>query len=201
MNDFRNELNANEKFARTVVGTDTEAKFTVNGETADEILKNEKIAKFNESVDAMENKLNEHMAAIEAQSAELAQDLNGVDILPMSNYLLIRPFEHNPFQRMKVDKKSGLIIDIGGMTPEYKSEEDGEIHEEEEIIKVGVVVETGYKCEFIKAGDLVFYNTMASAINVPFYKLGLVAVNEQRIIAVVNDDLTKRKEMTMNYGK
>ena len=41
---------------------------------------------------------------------------------------------------------------------------------------------------------------MASAIQVPFYKLGLVAVNEQRIIAVVNDDITARKEKLMNYG-
>ena len=63
-----------------------------------------------------------------------------------------------------------------------------------------MVVETGYKCEFLKKGDLVFYNAMASAIQVPFYKLGLVAVNEQRIIAVVNDDITARKEKLMNYG-
>ena len=96
--------------------------------------------------------------------------------------------------------KSGIITDTGGLTPEYKSEEDGLIHEEEELIKVGMVVETGYKCEFLKKGDLVFYNAMASAIQVPFYKLGLVAVNEQRIIAVVNDDITARKEKLMNYG-
>lgn len=201
MNNFRNELNSNEKFARTIIGSDTEAKFTVDGQSADEILKMEKAAKFNESVDKMEEKLNAHMAAIEAQSEQLAQDLNGVDILPMSNYALIRPFEHNPFQRMKIDKKSGLIIDVGGLAPEYKSEEDGQIHEEEELIKVGVVVETGYKCEFLKPGDLVFYNAMMSAIQVPFYKLGLVAVNEQRIIAVVNDNLTARKEKLMNYGE
>ena len=75
------------------------------------------------------------------------------------------------------------------------------MYEEEELIKVGMVVEIGHKCEFLKAGDLVFYNTMASAVNVPFYKLGLVVVNEQRIIAVVNDDLTERKKKLMNYGK
>lgn len=201
MNNFRNELNSNEKFARTIIGADTEAKFTVDGQTADEILKQEKASKFNESVDKMEQKLNAHMAAIEAQSEQLAQDLNGVDILPMMNYALIRPFEHNPFQRMKIDKKSGLILDTGGLAPEYKSEEDGQIHEEEELIKVGIVVETGHKCEFLQPGDLVFYNAMMSAIQVPFYKLGLVAVNEQRIIAVVNDNLTARKEKLMNHGE
>ena len=65
MNDFRNELNSNEQMARKIIGTDTEAKFTVNGQSADEILKNEKAAKFNAQVDAMENKLSAHMEAIE----------------------------------------------------------------------------------------------------------------------------------------
>ena len=200
MNNFRNELNSSEKTSRIILGPDTEAKFTVNDQTADDVLKAEKAAKFNEQVDLMENKLSEHMTNIEKQAEELAMDLNGVDIMPMYAYALIKPFEHNPFQRMKVTE-SGLITDTGGLTPEYKSEEDGRMHAEEELIKVGMVVETGHKCEFLKKGDLVFYNAMASAVTVPFYRLGLVAVNEQRIIAVVNDDLTSRKEALMNYGK
>ena len=200
MKEFRNELNANERVARKIIGTDTEAKFTVNDETADDIIKREKAEKFNEQVEAMENKLNSHMAAIEEPAEKLSADLGTVDITPMGNYALIKPFEHNPFQKMKVSK-SGIYLDSGGVTPEYKSEEDGRMYEEEELIKVGMVVEIGHKCEFLKAGDLVFYNTMASAVNVPFYKLGLVVVNEQRIIAVVNDDLTERKKKLMNYGK
>lgn len=196
---FRNELNATEQMARTIIGTDTEAKFDVNGAAADDVLKMEKTRKFNESVDKMEAKLNAHMKAIEEQSEKLAQDLNGVDILPMSNYALVRPFEHNPFQRIKTTE-SGIITDTGGLTPEYKSQESGELMEETELIKVGIVVDTGYKCEFLKPGDLVFYNAMMSAVDVPFYRLGLVAVNEQRVIAVVNDDLTKRKA-NLTYGK
>lgn len=199
MNNYRNELNSSEQFARKIIGADTEAEFTVNGTSADEILKAEKAAKFNAQVDAIENKLSEHMNMIEKQAELMAADLNGIDITPLYSYALIKPFEHNPFQRIKVSK-SGLITDIGGLTPEYKSEEDGKLHEEEELIKVGMVVETGHKCEFLKKGDLVFYNAMASAIQVPFYRLGLVAVNEQRIIAVVNDDVTARKEKLMNYG-
>lgn len=199
MKNFRNELNSNEKLARQIIGTDTEAKFTVNGQTADEIIKNEKATKFNAQVEAMEEKLNAHMSTIEKQAEQLAMDLQGVDIMPMYAYALIKPFEHNPFQKMKVSA-SGIITDTGGLTPEYKSEEDGKMHEEEELIKVGMVVETGHKCEFLKKGDLVFYNAMASAIPVPFYRLGLVAVNEQRIIAVVNDDLTSRKEQLVQYG-
>lgn len=199
MRNYRNELNSNERVARSIIGTDTEANFTVNESSADAILRAEKASRFNAQVDAMESKLSAHMNAIEKQAEELAMDLQGVDIMPMYAYALIKPFEHNPFQRMKIDQ-SGIITDTGGLTPEYKSEEDGRMHEEEELIKVGMVVETGHKCEFLKKGDIVFYNAMASAVQVPFYRLGLVAVNEQRIIAVVNDDLTARKEQLMTYG-
>lgn len=198
--DFRNELNSSEKASRTIVGTDTEAKFTVNNQSADDLLKAEKAAKFNEQVAIMENKLSEHMDAIAKQAEELAMDMQGVDIMPLYAYVLVKPFEHNPFQKIEVSE-SGIITNTGGLTPEYKSEEDGRMHAEEELIKVGMVVETGHKCEFLKQGDLVFYNAMASAVDVPFYRLGLVAVNEQRIIAVVNDDLTARKETLMNNGK
>ena len=38
MNNYRNELNSNEQLARKIIGTDTEAKFTVNGQSADEIF-------------------------------------------------------------------------------------------------------------------------------------------------------------------
>lgn len=198
--DFRNELNSSEKVSRTIVGADTNAKFTVNNQSADDLLKAEKAAKFNEQVTIMENKLSEHMDAIAKQAEELAMDMQGVDIVPLYAYVLVKPFEHNPFQKIEVSE-SGIITNTGGLTPEYKSEEDGRVHAEEELIKVGMVVETGHKCEFLKQGDLVFYNAMASAVDVPFYRLGLVAVNEQRIIAVVNDDLTARKETLMNNGK
>lgn len=198
--NYRNELNSNEKISRKVVGTDTEAVFSVNNSNADSILQSEKAKKFNEQVSEMENKLSEHMDAIEKQAEEMAMDLQGIDIMPLYGYALIKPFAHNPFQRIKTSD-SGIITDIGGLAPEYKSEEDGLIHEEEELIKVGMVVETGHRCEFLKKGDLVFYNAIASAVQVPFYRLGLVAVNEQRVLAVVNDNLTERKEKLINDGK
>jgi len=194
MNNFRNELNSNEKLARQVVGTDTNAIFTVDGERADEILKREKASKFNEQVDAMDKKLESYMQSIEDEARKLEENKQVIDIVPMYTYVLIRPFKHNPFQQVKIDKKSGLIVDLGGLTPEYKSEEDGQIHEEQEAIKAGLVIETGHRCEFLKSGDIVFYNDMTSSVPVPYYKLGLVAVSEQRILAVVNDGVTARKD-------
>jgi hypothetical protein len=93
--------------------------------------------------------------------------------------------------------ESGIITDLGGMTPQYKSNETGEIEEEQQFIKVGSVIEVGHKCEFLKPGDVVFY-TIASETMIPFFRQGFVVVNENRIMAVVNESLTERRDRIKN---
>ena len=182
--DFRNELNGNEKVAQSLIGMEsTGTPIVVNGQSADVILANEKKGKFNTQVD-------EYVDKFENYAKEISEDINGLEILPMGSYALIKPFDENPFQRVTVE--NGIITDLGGFTPQYKSHEDGQIHEEEQFIKVGTVIESGYNCRFLKAGDVVFY-TKSSDVMVPFFKQGFVVVDEKRVLAVVNEQLTDRK--------
>jgi hypothetical protein len=193
----RMELNSNEKLALNVNGMEGTGKhFVVNGETADVTLAREKQAKFNNKVDEYVEKFDNHAKALEEYSKKVAETINGLEIMPMFGYVLIQPFEKNPFQQIKITE-SGIITDLGGMTPQYKSNETGEIEEEQQFIKVGSVVEVGHKCEFVKPGDVVFY-TIASETMVPFFKQGFVAVNENRILAVVNEGLTERRDKIRN---
>lgn len=193
----RMELNSNEKLALNVNGMEGTGKhFVVNGETADVTLAREKQAKFNNRVDEYVEKFDNHAKALEEYSKKVAETINGLEIMPMFGYVLIQPFEKNPFQQIKITE-SGIITDLGGMTPQYKSNETGEIEEEQQFIKVGSVVEVGHKCEFVKPGDVVFY-TIASETMVPFFKQGFVVVNENRILAVVNESLTERRDKVRN---
>ena len=193
----RMELNSNEKLALNVNGMEGTGKhFVVNGETADVTLAREKQVKFNNKVDEYVEKFDNHAKALEEYSKKVAETINGLEIMPMFGYVLIQPFEKNPFQQIKITE-SGIITDLGGMTPQYKSNETGEIEEEQQFIKVGSVVEVGHKCEFIKPGDVVFY-TIASETMVPFFKQGFVVVNENRILAVVNESLTERRDKIRN---
>lgn len=188
---MRTELNGKEKLAQVVNGMEsTGTPIVVNGKSADIILAEEKKGRFNTQVDEYIDKFEKHNKALESYAEELSKDINGLEILPMGSYALIKPFESNPFQRVKVE--SGIITDLGGYTPTYKSHEDGQIHEEEQFIHVGTVIDTGWKCEFLKAGDVVFYTTASEAM-VPFFKQGFVVVAESRIMAVVNEKLTERK--------
>lgn len=197
MENLRTELSDNEKLAMSLNGMEgTGTHFVVNGETADELLTKQKQQKFNTAVGDLENKFEKHNKALEDYAKSLSEDMNGVEIMPMFAYALIKPFEQNPFQQIKISS-SGIVTDLGGFAPTYKSNETGDIEEEQQYIKVGTVIEVGYKCEFLKPGDVVFY-TIASEMMVPFFKLGFVVVNENRIMAVVNENLTKRRDEYRN---
>ena len=192
MEELRTELNSNEKLALATTGIEGTGKhFIINGETADKTLQREKAMIFNTKVDEFNDKFERHNKALENFAKDLSEDINGLEIMPMFGYALIKPFDQNSFQKVKVTS-SGIITDLGGYTPTYKSHETGEIEEEQQYIKVGTVIEVGHKCEFLKPGDVVFY-TIASECMVPFYKLGFVVVNENRILAVVNEKLSDRK--------
>lgn len=151
---------------------------------------------FNEQVDNYLDKFEKHTQELENYAKNLSNDLNGLEIMPMYGYVLIEPFKQNPFQKLNITE-SGFIKDLGGAAPTYKSEEDGEIHEEQQYIKVGTVIETGHRCEFVKPGDIVMYPIPAEA-PVPFYKFGWVAVQENRLLCVVNEKLTERKNELKN---
>ena len=192
METLRTELNSNEKLALSLTGMEgTGEHFILNGEAADRTLLREKQEKFNTAVDEITDKFEKHNQTLMKYAEDLSNDLNGLEIVPMFQYVLIEPFKHNPFQKIEVSK-TGIITDLGGYTPQYKSQETGEIKEEEQFIKVGTVVEVGNECKFLQPGDVVFY-TVASECMVPFYKLGFVVVHETRIIAAVNAGLKQRK--------
>lgn len=189
---MRNELSEQEKLARQISKIDSNAVFfNVNDKTLDEHIDNMKRQKWNDSVQKIENKFANHETKLQEAADEYAKNLNGVQIMPVANYVIVRPFKENPFQRVKVDSSSGLIIDLGGMVPEYKSNESGEYEEAEQVIKVGVVIEAGPECKWLRSGDTIMWAKMSEVV-VPFYNFGFRLVNETRAICVINDDLNER---------
>ena len=174
---------SNENVARMISGMDSGDHFNLGEQ--------KEVNTFNDQVDNYLDKFEKHSQELEAYAKSLSNDLNGLEVMPLYGYVLIEPFKQNPFQKLNVTE-SGFITDLGGAAPEYKSEEDGEIHQEQQFIKVGTVIETGPRCEFIQPGDIVMYPIPAE-VPVPFYKFGWVAVNENRILAIVNEKLTERR--------
>ena len=193
-------LSENEKLALRMAGDTTSRIMTMDGATADDVIEQRNVKNFNKQVDDYVEKLNEHSANLEKYAEKIAENVETIEIMPILNYVLVKEFEENPFQRIVKDSKSGLIIDLGGQKPQYKNTDNGQIEEEENIIRVAVIQEVGPECKYCKPGDTVMYTKM-SAVPVPFYKQGLVLVNETRVMVIVNEGLTERFNEIKNGKK
>lgn len=192
MEQPRINLNSNEKMARMASGIESDAKhFVLNGENADQTLKREAASRFNTQVDEYVDKFNQHAENIGEYAKSVKENMHNLEIMPIYNYILIKPFSENPFQRIVVSKNSGLITDLGGAKPIFKNNDNGEYEEEENLIHVGTVLEAGKECKYVKEGDVVMW-TKTSEVPVPFFRQGLVLVNENRIIVTINEGLKER---------
>lgn len=184
-------LNNKEKLAMNIAGESTTRVIAMDGTTAEDVIKQRNIEKFNNQVDNFSEKFEKHSTNLKEYAEKVNKNIENIEIMPIGNYVLVKQFEENPFQRIVRDSKSGLIIDVGGLAPEYKNTDNGQIEEEEQFIKVGVIQEVGPECKWCQPEDTIFF-TKNSAVPVPFYKQGLQLVNETRVLAVVNENLTER---------
>ena len=192
--DFNSIPTEKEKIARAV--SDGQL-FYADKNSVDEMVIDQAKSKFNDEVEQYVKKLDDHAELLKQYQESLCSDLNKLEIKAIGAGLLIKPFEENPFQMIK---REGLIItDLGGQKPVYKSHETGDFEEEEQFIHVGTVVDSGPACKWIEEGDIVMWRKV-SETPVPFYKQGLVLVNEQSIMTAVNEGLTARFNKVKNNG-
>ncbi len=185
-------LTDNEKLARNIVGLESDAIHFRMGseETLEDMLAKQNAERFNTQVDNYVEKINKHSDLINQYAKSIKDNMNSVEIKANGCRVLIKPFETNPFQQIKVSD-SGLIIDTGGYTPQAKSNDTGEWEELEQAIAVGTVIDAGPDCKYLKEGDVIFYQKVA-AVPVPFFRQGFHTVSETQVIAVVNEGLTER---------
>ena len=101
------------------------------------------------------------------------------EIIPTNANVLIQPYETNPYRNIETTA-SGIVVGVES-SKTYKSNETGEIEQNQTIIKVGKVLMAGPACKNVNVGDDVFYTTF-SETKIPFRKKGYVVVGENLII-------------------
>lgn len=190
--NVRLNLTENEKIAQSIVGLESEGTRMnmANTQSIEEMIEREKAAKFNDQVEEYIEKFDKHANILKEYAESFNENMNSIEIKPMFARILVKPFNQNPFQKIK-RSDSGLIIDMGGMAPTYKNSDTGEWEEEKQFIVTGTVVDCGPDVKYLNQGDVVFYRVDTS-VPVPFFKQGLVSLAENQIIAVVNEGLTDR---------
>lgn len=191
MKEPRIKMTENEQIAANVLGLDSNYTSINMGERSiDNMIQREKANKFNNEVEKYNAQLEENQKTFEEAQSQVAYDINRAEIKPMFARLIIKPFKINPFQKMEV--KGSIIVDAGGYTPHAElNPMTGKYEEQKQFIITGYVVEVGPEVKYLQEGDVVYYR-VDTAVPVPFLKQGLVSINENQVIAVVNEGLTER---------
>lgn len=191
MKEPRIKMTENEQIAANVLGLDSNYTSINMGERSiDNMIQREKANKFNNEAEKYNAQLEENQKTFEEAQSQVAYDINRAEIKPMFARLIIKPFKVNPFQKMEV--KGSIIVDAGGYTPHAElNPMTGKYEEQKQFIITGYVVEVGPEVKYLQEGDVVYYR-VDTAVPVPFLKQGLVSINENQVIAVVNEGLTER---------
>ena len=191
MKEPRIKMTESEQIAANVLGLDSNYTSVNMGEhSIDNMIQREKANKFNNEVEKYNAQLEENQKTFEEAQNQVTYDVNKAEIKPMFARLIIKPFKVNPFQKMKV--KGNIIVDAGGYTPHAElNPMTGKYEEQKQFIITGCVVEVGPEVKYLQEGDVIYYR-VDTAVPVPFLKQGLVSINENQVIAVVNEGLTER---------
>lgn len=188
-----NLLTEKEQLAHTVLG-ETNAEiyqdFVIEGKNREQLLEEAAANQHNKMVEDYNERYQKYADEITEYAKKINENSETIEIKPLSNYIIVKPFNENPFQRI-VKSESGIILDVGGLRPEFKNTDSGEYEEEEQMIIVGVVQEVGPECKFLQVGDTIMYPKTRACV-LPFYKLGYVWLNETGVMAVINEGLSER---------
>lgn len=189
MDNVRLKLTENEKLAN--MATELEGKtFSMNERDINKMIETERKNRFNNELEKYENEMKEYNETMKQLQDSIGKDPTKLEIKPLHEQLIIKPFKYNPFQKIEV--QNGIIVDTGG----YKVNVDknpitGKMEEQQQVILTGCVMEVGPEVKYVKPGDVVFFHRR-NYIPIPFFKQGFYNLEERYVLAVVNEDLAER---------
>ena len=187
MKNVRVKQTENEKFASRVIDS---VGMNMSEDSIDNLIKDQKIRKFNSELDTLNEQLQKSKEDIENNQKDVAYDITKAEIKPMFSRVLIKQYNTNPFQKM--EERNGIVIATGGYRPNVELNPlTGKYEQKDEFIKTGCVIEVGPDTKYLKEGDTVFYRK-DTTVPVPFFMETFVCLDEKQIIAVVNEGLEER---------
>lgn len=191
MKEPRIKLTEKEKIVDNALGLDSNhVNINMKEHSIDNLIQKERTNKFNNEVEVYNAQLEANHEKFKESQSQVAYDIERAEIKPMFARILIKPFKINPFQKMEV--KGGVIVDAGGYTPHAEvNPVTGKYEEQKQFIITGCVVDIGPEVKYLQEGDVVYYR-VDTAVPVPFFKQGLVSINENQVIAVVAENLSSR---------
>lgn len=113
------------------------------------------------------------------------KNVNTADVCvkPVGPRVVFKQYDTNPYLAPKISEE-GVIFDVPGIN-RYKSNETGEMTENQEVIVCAKVISVGDACKWVKEGDDIFLcKTFATPL--PFRGLHYMVTDENNVICVIN---------------
>lgn len=108
-------------------------------------------------------------------------------LVPVSNKVIVLPYEKNPYRLPLQQMNSGLIIGDFETAATYKSQDTGEQEAAQKGIWCCKVIAVGDECKNIIEGEDVYINFMMAA-PLPFGGKGYYSISENSIICSVRNN-------------
>ena len=125
-----------------------------------------------------------------AKQKEINERLEGLEIVPNGNRLILMPYPSNPYARIVTE--SGIFIEPNGT---YFNTDTGKLDQADELVGCAKIIEIGPDVKHIRVGDDVYYDSRTT-YPLPFMNQGYKVTSEPQIIAIINNDLKQRMGMT-----
>ena len=117
---------------------------------------------------------------------EIQERLEGLQVVPNANRIIIMPYAENPYVRVMTE--SGIYLDTSGG---FDNPDSGTRDTLQEVIKCAKIIEVGPDCKRVQKGDDVYYDSR-TVYPLPFMSLGYMITTEVQLLAVINNDLKER---------
>lgn len=173
-------------------GGDTAVSFA-EAQTLDEATRKQAIESFNKENEKVKKTVQENIDRKLEKGKQVIENAKNMEIIPMNSYILVRPYDENPFEAMR--EEGGIIIPV--YDGAFKNPDTGEEDREYNLSKQADVIEVGPMVKYVKPGDVVYYRE-ACQVPVPFFNQGLYVVSEHQIHVVINEGVKKRFEEINN---
>lgn len=166
-------------------GTDA---WIFEGKSLTDVERDAAIDTFNKAIDRRKAAMDANVKSELERAQEITEKMNSMEIMPAGQYVLVRPYAKNPYEKIEVTN-SGLVIPT--FDGKFKNPDTGEEDVEENFSRQGTVIAVGPLVKWIKEGDDIYYRKM-QAVPIPFFKEGLEVVAEASIQCVVNEGIQAR---------
>lgn len=159
-----------------------------NAKTLTDLERDAAIDMHNKAIDAKTAALNAKVKEELDKAKEITEKMETMEIMPCGNYVLVRPYKKNPYEKIQVTDSGLIIPEVDG---KFKNPDTGEEDMRENFSCQGTVIEVGPLVKWLREGDDIFYRR-AQAVPVPFFRQGFEVVPETCIQAVINEGIKNR---------